>query len=386
MSATVTDVAIIGGGGAGCATALHLAWRKVRCVLLERGFVGGQASGVNYGGVRQQGRDPAELPIARRAREIWGRLPELIGTDCEFSVSGHLKLARDDAEEAELVAYARTAREYGIDLRVIGRNAIRTEYPWLSDRVVAGSFCADDGQANPRLLCPALARAARRNGAEIRENARVSEIAPDGGGFVVRTADGQEVRAATLVNAAGAWGGDISARFGEPVPMVTIAPNMAVTEPIPYFIKPNLGVCGGNVYCRQIPRGNVILGGGRGEADAVTMRARALPEITLAALQRAVALVPRLAGATIIRTWTGIEGYLPDHVPVVGPSRTTPGLYHAFGFSGHGFAIGPAIGAIVSELILDGRSATPIDALGVDRFAACDDVGELPDLARSRNH
>ena len=386
MTVTDTEVIVVGGGGAGCATALHLAWRKTPCVLLERGFVGSQASGVNYGGVRQQGRDPAELPIARRAREIWGRLPELIGTDCEFAVSGHLKLARNDAEEAELVAYARTAREYGIELRVIGRNAIHEEYPWLGEQVVAGSFCAEDGQANPRLLSPSLARAARAAGADIRENARVDEIARDGERFVVRTADGTSVRAPILVNTAGAWGGEISARFGEPVPMETIAPNMAVTEPLPYFIKPNLGVCGGNVYCRQIPRGNVILGGGRGEADAVSMRARALPEITLAALKRAIALVPRLAGATIIRTWTGIEGNMPDDIPVIGPSRSTPGLFHAFGFYGHGFAIGPAIGAIMAELVLDGQSTTPIEAFAIDRFAGLAGHGDLQVQVQSVNH
>jgi sarcosine oxidase subunit beta len=365
---TDTEVLIIGGGGAGCATALHLAWRQVPCVLLERGFVGSQASGVNYGGVRQQGRDPAELPLARRAREIWGRLKELIGEDCEFAVSGHLKLARNDKEEAELIAYAKTAREHGIELRVIGRNAIHGEYPFLGPTVVAGSHCAEDGQANPRLLSPALARAARKAGADIRENAKVIEIARDGERFVARTADGTEVRARVLVNTAGAWGGEISKRFGEPVPMDVVAPNMAVTEPLPYFLKLNLGVCGGDVYARQIPRGNVIFGGGRGEADAAAVRARPLPDVTFGAMRRAAAIVPRLAGATVIRSWTGIEGIMPDDLPVMGPSRTTPGLFHAFGFSGHGFALGPGVGAVMAELAVDGRTLTPIDGLDIARF------------------
>jgi sarcosine oxidase subunit beta len=365
---TETEVLIVGGGGAGCATALHLAWRKVPCVLLERGFVGSQASGVNYGGVRQQGRDPAELPLARRAREFWGRLEELIGEDCEFAVTGHLKLARSDKEEAELIAYAETARAHGIALRVIGRNAIHEEYPFLGKAVVAGSYCAEDGQANPRLLSPALARAARKAGADIRENATVVEIARDGARFAARTADGAEVRARVLVNTAGAWGAEISARFGEPVPLEVIAPNMAVTEPLPYFLKLNLGVCGGDVYARQIPRGNVIFGGGRGDADAAALRARPLPEITLGAMRRAAAIVPRLAGATVIRTWTGIEGNMPDDLPVMGPSRTTPGLFHAFGFSGHGFALGPGVGAVMAELAVDGRTTTPIAAFDVGRF------------------
>ena len=101
------DVAIIGGGTAGCSTALHLRGRGATVVLLERGVCGGQASGVNYGGVRQQGRDLAELPLARRSRGMWSRLAEIVGNDCEFVASGHIKLARSDADMAELWATRR---------------------------------------------------------------------------------------------------------------------------------------------------------------------------------------------------------------------------------------------------------------------------------------
>src|SRR5512144_811411 len=106
MTASLSaDVAIIGGGTAGCSTALHLRQRGASVVLLERGLCGGQASGVNYGGVRQQGRALAELPLARRSREMWSRLAELVGTDCEFTASGHVKLARSEADMAELAVY-----------------------------------------------------------------------------------------------------------------------------------------------------------------------------------------------------------------------------------------------------------------------------------------
>ena len=80
--------------------------------------------------------------------------------------------------------------------------------------------------------------------------------------------------------------------------------------------------------------------------------------------------VPRLRHAQIIRTWTGIEGVMPDDIPVIGPSRTTPGLVHAFGFSGHGFQLGPAMGAVLGELILDGATPTPIAAFDIGRFAS----------------
>ncbi|WP_235034902.1 FAD-binding oxidoreductase [Roseomonas sp. 18066] len=366
------EVIILGGGGAGCSTALHLAQRGVRAVLLERGLVGGQASGVNYGGVRQQGRNPAELPIARRSREIWGRLPEIIGTDAEFSETGHLKLARNEAEEADLIAYLDTARQHGLPLRMVGRNAIHRDYPWLGPSVLAGSFAPEDGSANPRLLVPAIAKAARAAGAVIHEQTRVTGYYHGAGRFELTAEDGRRFAAPVLVNTGGYWGGAVAAAFGEAVPIQPLNPNMAVTEPIRYFIEPNLGVVGGNVYLRQIPRGNVILGGGHGESEADPANgrpwSRPLAEVTLETLRHAVRLVPALAGVQLIRSWSGIDGQMPDRIPVIGPSRTTPGLFHAFGFSGHGFQLGPAIGAILAELVTEGRSTTPIDAFRIDRF------------------
>lgn len=364
----VCDVLIQGGGGAGCSAALHLAQRGVKVVLLERGQVGSQATGVNYGGVRQQGRHPAELPIARRSRELWGRLRDIAGTDAEFSITGHLKLARDEAEEADLIAYLDIAKQHGLPLRMVGRNAIHVEYPWLGPQVVAGSFASEDGSANPRLLSPALAGAARAARADIREQAEVTEHAHDGARFVLRTKDGTTFAAPVLLNCAGFWGGAVAARFGEAVPIEALSPNMVVTEPLPYFIEPNLGVVGGNVYLRQIPRGNVIIGGGHGESDPAVPWSRPLPAVTRGALNLAVALVPALANAQVIRSWSGIDGRMPDRIPVIGPSVTTRGLFHAFGFSGHGFQLGPAIGAIMAELILDGRTDIPLDAFRVDRF------------------
>jgi sarcosine oxidase subunit beta len=361
------DVLVLGGGGAGCSAALHLAQRGLQVTLLERGLVGGQASGVNYGGVRQQGRHPAELPIARRSREIWGRLRDLVGTDCEFEVSGHLKLARDEVEEAELLAYLEVAKAHDLPLRMIGRNAIRRDYPWLGPAVLAGSFAPEDGAANPRLLAPALARAARAAGAGILERTEATGFAHDGARFLVE-AGGETHRAPWLLNCGGFWGGSVAAAFGEPVPIAPRTPNMLVTEPLRYFIEPNLGVVGGNVYLRQIRRGNVVIGGGRGEADAEVRTARPLAEVTLRAMELAVQLVPALAGAAMIRSWSGIDGGMPDGIPVIGPSGRVPRLLHAFGFSGHGFQLGPAIGAILADLVRDGRTDVPLEAFAIGRF------------------
>jgi sarcosine oxidase subunit beta len=142
---------------------------------------------------------------------------------------------------------------------------------------------------------------------------------------------------------------------------------MAVTEPLPFFMAWSLGVEGGGIYCRQVARGNLVMGGGAGLA-LDTERARSERDAIATLAKQAVELLPALRHAHFIRTWSGTEGYLPDRQPVLGLSRTTPGLIHGFGFAGAGFQIGPAVGEVLAELARDGSSSTPIDAFAIQRF------------------
>ena len=70
----------------------------------------------------------------------------------------------------------------------------------------------------------------------------------------------------------------------------------------------------------------------------------------------------------VIRSWSGLDGEMPDHIPVIGPSLTLPRLLHAFGFSGHGFQLGPAVGEVLAELVVDGETPTDIKAFALARF------------------
>ncbi len=362
-----SDVAILGGGIVGASAAFALRRMGVDVTLVERDLCGARASGVNYGGVRRQGRPLSQLPLSRRAHGIWSRLPELFDIDGEYVRSGHLKLARSEADMASLESYRAKTLDFGLDLRMLSRFEVHARYPCLGEAVVGGSLCPDDGHANPRLVSPAIARAAQRLGARIHERTPVEDVAHDGGQFVLRSGS-FEVRAPVLLNCAGAWSRAIAARFGEDVPLTPANPAMVVTEPMPPLIAVNLGVEGGGLYARQVGRGNCVIGGARGyplDGERSRPGSAAIGSI----LQQAAELVPGLRKSWIIRTWSGTEGYLPDRLPVLGPSRTTPGLFHAFGFSGAGFQLGPAVGEVLAELVRDGRSPTPIDAFSITRFA-----------------
>ena len=375
-----TDTVVVGGGIMGSATALHLRQLGQQVTLLERGYVASQASGASFGNIRLQGRHLLQLPLAWRSRHIWDRLEDLVGTDCEFETCGNLQVSYTEDGVAALEDYARAALDYDLEVEMLGRNAIRQRFPYLSDEVIGGSWTPQDAIANSRQVAPAFARAARLAGARVEEFCEVTDVAHDGDHFVVSTKRGLEVRSDTLVNCAGAWGAWIAERFGERAPVSPEAPQLGVTEPMPYFIDTVLAVTGGvytedgklkpsGVYLRQHPRGNIVFGGGdHGNLLMEPPRARANPDTFSALREPLCRLVPGLRTAHIIRFWSGIEGYLPDMSPVIGASATTPGLFHAFGFCGHGFQLGPGVGAVMADLVVKGATDIPIDAFNISRF------------------
>jgi len=367
------DVIIVGGGIMGAAAAFFLRRRGRSVILLERGLIGQQASGTNFGNVRRQGRFLPQLPLANRSREIWGRLNELLGEDAEFLASGHIRVCYGEEQAAEFEAYAGAARAYGLELEMISHNALRQRFPFLGPEIVAGSYSPRDGHAYPRLAAPAFGRAAARAGALVLEQTEIQSVEKAGEDFRVESTDGRSYGAPTLLITAGAWGSLLSAQFGEPVPLVPHGPQMGVSEPVPYRIEPVIGVASPvpaeGVYLRQIPRGNVIFGGGnRGPAYPDLRRAYVLPQNTLNQLPQLGRLVPALKRLNLIRVWSGIEAYLPDDRPIMGPSPTVPGLFYAFGFCGHGFQLGPGVGDTMAELIDTGRTSTPIDPFAISRF------------------
>ncbi len=368
-AAEAYDVLVLGGGLVGCSAALHLRQRGARVAVVEKNQLGAAASGVNFGGVRRNGRKLPELDLARRALEIWKRLPELVGNDCEYAVTGHLKVARSDDDMALMAAHAEAQSDHGVEVEMVSRNALQARFPWFGEGAVGAAWCPSDGQANPRLAGPAFARAAREAGAALFEQDGASEAARDGEGFVVETESGRTLRARALINSTGAWGGRMAGRFGEPVEIWPMEPQMFVTEPVPYFMEPALGVVGGDVYARQIPRGNVIAGGRSTTADLDVGFGKVNAEESLSTLARTIEIVPRIAEASVIRFWSGVEGCTADQLPVLCASGTTDGLVHAFGFSGHGFCLGPASGAVAAELALDGHTPTSIEGFDIGRFA-----------------
>lgn len=375
---THSDVLIIGGGLMGSSAAFFLRHTHGKSVtLIESDLVGRQASGTNFGNVRRQGRPIHQLHLANRSLEIWRKANELLGSDVEYLQSGHIRVCYRERPEniGKMEEYAADARQNGLDLEILTGNALRDRFPFFGTDVVAGSYSALDGHANPRLAAPAFARAAQRLGAQVFENTRIGHVTKVGTDFIATAKDGRVFKAPVLLITAGAWAGELSAQFGEPVKLTARSPTMSVTEPVPYAIAPAVGVMTPleveTVYFRQVARGNIVLGGStRAPAVAETYRSFVKPQNTLTQLQQLRRLAPALARLNIIRVWTGIEGYMDDSLPVMGPSGTTSGLFHAFGFSGSGFQIGPGVGQTMAELIATGATGIDLSPYRVERVRA----------------
>jgi sarcosine oxidase subunit beta len=118
-----------------------------------------------------------------------------------------------------------------------------------------------------------------------------------------------------------------------------------------------------------MPNGTVVIGGGYPSKLDMETEKTIIDFNELKTMAQTVRdIFPLMKQVPMVRCWTGIEGDMPDKIPVIGPSQNAPDAYHAFGFSGHGFQLGPIVGQIMAELIIDGRSSLPIDAFRIERF------------------
>lgn len=364
------DAIVIGGGLIGLSAALQLARRGLGVLVLEAQRIAAHASAASAGGVRSLGRDPAEVPIALAALAMWREIKGLVGDDCGFTPAGQVRVAETAAEFDRLAQRAAAMRARGwTHEELVDAAELRRLLPAVAPHCTGGLVVRGDGFALPWRTAAAFRRAAEAAGARVCEGARVVGLEHAGGVWHAALAEGDRASAPILVNAAGAWGPRIARLAGERIPLGFAAFMMLLTSPLPPFVGPVVGAVGRPLSFKQLASGHVMIGGGhKGIADLDTGRYVLDLERAAYSARTALELFPVLAGCELVHVWAGIEGVAPDDLPVIGRGRTA-GLVHAFGFSGHGFALAPAVGVIVADLALEGETALPIAAFDPHRFA-----------------
>lgn len=367
------DVVVIGGGVTGGACAYYLARAGVSVALFEKGEIASGASGGSAGGVRQQNRDAAELPLAMLANPLWKTLEEELGAEVEYRRWGHFNLAEREDQLPALEDSVAQQRARGLDIRMVHGKELRELVPAAAPQIIAGSYSPGDGFANPMLVTKAFAAAARRRGARIYPNTQVQSLRREGNRVSGAETSRGMVSSRWVINAAGAWSPGISSTIGVELPITPKAHQMMVTEKAPLMLKPVLGCVGRGLSLKQMPQGQFVIGGGwPGVVDMAADRGWPKVGSPNGSAEQVTAVLPATAGLLLLRVWNSLEGHAPDVIPILGTVDEVEGYLLAVGFSGHGFALAPAVGTLLTQIITTGKSSLSLDLLSLRRFAQMD--------------
>jgi len=366
------DVAVIGGGVTGNSIAYSLARQGRQVVVIERSGIASEpaASWASAGGVRRQGRHPAEARLAIEAIERWKTLEQELEADLHYRQGGQLLLAENDAEAEELITFVQRQQAMGFtDVRLVDRQEVHRLVPGLSERVVAGSYSPSDGQADPPRTARAFARAAQREGATYWTGTAALSLSMSGAKVTgVRTERG-EVESKHVVLAAGAWSDELALTVGLRLPIRTNALQMLLSTPARVgILRPVISAVGRHLSLKQLEDGAFFIGGGWLGDVTTDRRGFRVREASIEGnWASACELLPLVGRQRVARSWCGLEAQSIDGIPFVGAMPGLDGLVLAVGFSGHGFAIAPAVGRAVADL-MSGQSTIELEGLSPARI------------------
>lgn len=402
------DVVIVGGGIVGCATAYFLAKRGVSVALVEKGHVGCEQSSRNWGWCRQQNRDAREMPLSVVAMQQWDKLAQEIGRDLGFRRCGLIYATHDESALAQWENWRPIAEEYGVDTRMLSAAEAAEHIPPTRRKWLGGLHSVADGKAEPALAAPVLAEGARALGATIHQQCAAYGLDMANGRVVgVHTEKGL-IKANAVLCAAGAWASRFLRPHGISFPQASVRQTALRTKPTvnvgealysPDFAMTRrldgsytLAISGratiditpqGIRYSREfMPQFRrrlkvVRLGIGRSffsgpeslsalltNDDRIFERTRVFEPPPMDWLVRQVldnvrGTFPQLADIEVDSVWGAAVDCTPDAVPVISPVDQTDGLFLAAGCSGHGFGMGPGIGFLAAQMIVN-------DALCID--------------------
>jgi glycine/D-amino acid oxidase-like deaminating enzyme len=410
------DVVIIGGGIVGCATAYYLAKRKLRVAIIERGSIASEQSSRAWGFVRQQGRHRAEVPLAAESSRIWAGLAGELQADLEFVRGGILVPAETSEDEDRLKKGAEIAAAHGLTTRMVSAKEIKTVIPELAGHWRSALYTAEDGHAEPRKTTEAFAAAAERYGAKLHCNTRAIGIEVTNGRATGVVTPNGTIGGDAVLCAAGLGSRIIAAQFGIKLPIQGIRAHVSETNPARPFSR--TAVWAPRTAFRPTQRGTFYIGTGyrvTGVDYDVTLSAlssvsyflpmlgqdwkhinlcvgyefledlrqlvgiapRGRPwrephvnrKVIEYSLNRFYEMLPGVRGLGISRCWAGRIDMTPDLLPIVGEAESVKGFFVATGYSGHGFALGPVTGRLLSQLIADGRPSLDLRPFRISRFA-----------------
>lgn len=377
------DVVVIGGGVAGLSTAMQLAARRKRVVVLERQQLGSGSTGRAAGLLGQLRGTAAATKMLMDAVEIVKELERQASKEI-FVRTGSVRIAETPERVEEIKALVAMGKSIGFDIDHISTGDVASLLPYMkTDDLLDSCYCPSDGHVQPAELVASYVKVGRSHGVEYRVNSRVEKVLIEGGRALgVRAADG-EVHAPVVVNAGGPWSYLVADLAETTLPTAAIGHLYLTTRPDPDHpvdrLSPAIRDRHLRIYARPEGGGLIV---GTYEAEPMEYDMEALPpdfdmsamkaarnDLSLAMLLHAAGQrYPWLSEKTPMTITKGIMTFTPDGKPFCGKLPDIDGLYHCAGFSGHGIVQSPTIGVIMADLICDGKTSYDIEAIEADRY------------------
>jgi len=371
----VADVVIIGGGIIGLSIAYHLGLRKPgKILLLEKGQLGEGSTSRCVGGIRTQFSTEINILFSLESVKVFDRFEEEFGVDPEFRKIGYLFLAATESEVEVFKENIELQKRFHIPVQYLTPDEIGEQWPYLKmDDILGGTFCPSDGYAGPNEVLSGFVRGAKRVGVTFNEGEEVRDILVEGGRVTGVRTDGGEISSPVVVNAGGPYASFVGELAGIKIPVKPLRRQVFVTAPfhltersVPLTIDFHRGW-----YFRREVDGFLLSGPLDREPGLNTSIDY---EAMVEASENATYRVPAFENARIARGWAGLYEISPDNHAILGKVPGLEGLILANGFSGHGFQHSPAVGRVISEVIVDGEATTiNISSLSIERF----EKGEL---------
>ena len=350
---TTFDVAVVGGGIMGCATALNLARAGLETVVLDRRGLCMEASGVNAGTLTHRTGPAAMQAYYTRAIRLWKSSPEWLGADVGFRERGGLTIGFTDKDAERIEAVYASRKDTEVEIEIVHGNRARELEPNLSDRVKLACWFAKDGYANSNRTGYGFHKALTRNGVSVRTGAEVLEIDSGDSGFSLHTRAGT-LRARRIVIAAGAWVRKIVEMMGlEFTQTITCRVNMMnVMERMPRLFERIITHANGGLTLKQPDHGTILIGGGwQGLGSPQTGGVEIVRENLASNFRLTHSAFAGVADGRWVRGWLGIEARVATDDPIAG---ALPGVEGAFvvGCFHSGWTAGPYIGKLMADLIV----------------------------------
>jgi sarcosine oxidase subunit beta len=359
------DFVIVGAGVMGTSVAYHLAARKAgRIVVVEKDHVGQGASGRSSALIRMHYTFPPEVQLAVKSLEMFQNWNEITGQPGDFRRTGFIQLV--PANETELLrANVEMQRRNGVNVELISGEEVKSIEPdWYVDDIVAAAYEPDSGYGDGSGVANDFLTRARELGAEYRPRTQVTQLLINGDRICGVATNQGEIHAPAVIVATGQWSCALLARANVHLPIQTEYHEVCILKNASGMKSAGCACIDSilTVYFRSEGHDKTLVGAFTGERgiDPDNFPQRASQESLAAMAERACKRIPRLEGAELIRGITGVYDLTPDYRPLLGEIPELRGLYLAAGFSGMGFKISPAVGLVMSELILD-RRATTVD-------------------------